>query len=73
MLNISGTKTEEFEEEVKNFCPEKENLKEKVNELFAKGAGTVHILYFIIDHKKCRLTEAMELVESCPNYHNRFK
>ncbi len=65
--------TEEFDEEVKDFRPEKENLKEKVNELFAKGAGTVHVLYFIIEHKNCRLTEAMKLVESCPNYHNRFK
>lgn len=65
--------TEEFNEEVKDFCPEKENLKEKVNELFAKGAVTVHVLYFIIEHKNCRLTEAMEIVEACPNYYKRYK
>lgn len=65
--------TKEFEEEVKNFCPEKDDLKEKVDELFSKGAGTVHVLHFIIEHKSCRLIEAMEIVESCPNYHKRFK
>ncbi|GAA5091779.1 hypothetical protein GCM10023210_19790 [Chryseobacterium ginsengisoli] len=65
--------TKEFEEEVKGFSPEKDNLKETVDELFGKGAGTVHILYFIIEHKNCKLTEAMEIVESCPNYHKRFK
>ncbi len=65
--------TEEFDKEVKDFCPEKDHLKDKVNELFEKGAGTVHVLYFIIQHKNCRLPEAMELVESCPNYHKRFR
>lgn len=65
--------TEEFDEEVKGFCPENENLKEKVNELFEKGAGTGYILNLIIQHRSCRLTEAMEIVEACPNYHKRFK
>lgn len=65
--------TEEFDEEVKDFCPEKDSLKDKVNELFVKGAGTGYILNFIIKHNDCRLIEAMEIVESCPNYHNRFK
>jgi hypothetical protein len=65
--------TEEFEEETKGFSPDKDNLKEKVDELFVKGAGTVHVLYFIVEHKNRRLTEAMEIVESCPNYHKRFK
>ncbi|MCX8522681.1 hypothetical protein OF897_01935 [Chryseobacterium formosus] len=65
--------TKEFDEEIKDFSPAKDDLKKKVDELFEKGAGTVHILYFIIEHKKCRLTEAMEIVESCPNYHKRFK
>ncbi|WP_343663560.1 hypothetical protein [Chryseobacterium mucoviscidosis] len=64
---------QEFDEAVKDFSPEKEDLKEKVNELFGKGAGTIRILYFIVEHKNCRLVEAMEIVESCPNYHNRFK
>ena len=63
----------EFEEEVKNFSPEKDDLKEKVDELFGKGAGTVHVLHFIIEHKNCRLIKAMEIVESCPNYDKRFK
>ncbi|WBX99662.1 hypothetical protein [Chryseobacterium gambrini] len=65
--------TQEFEEEAKDFSPDKEDLKEKVNELFGKGAGTVITIHFIIQHLKCTLSEAMELVESCPNYHNRFK
>ncbi|GEN75560.1 hypothetical protein [Chryseobacterium hagamense] len=65
--------TEEFDEEVKDFCPEKDSLKKKVNELFSKGAGTVHVLHFIIEFRNCRLTEAMEIVESCLNYHKRFK
>lgn len=63
----------EFEEEIKDFSPEKNDLKEKVNELFGKGAGTVRVLYFIIEHMNCKLIEAMEIVESCPNYHKRFK
>ncbi len=63
----------EFEEEVKNFSPENDDLKEKVNELFGKGAGMVITIHFIIEHLKCTLSEAMEIVESCPNYHNRFK
>ncbi|KAA0129809.1 hypothetical protein FY557_03620 [Chryseobacterium sp. SN22] len=65
--------TEEFDEAVKNFCPEKDHLEEKVNELFAKGARTINILYFIIQNRNCLLTEAMEIVEYCPNYHKRFK
>lgn len=65
--------TKEFEEEVKDFSPKNDDLKEKVDELFGKGAGTVHVLYFIIEHKNCRLIEAMQIVESCPNYHKRFK
>lgn len=65
--------SKEFGDEVKNFSPGKDDLKKKIDELFGKGAGTVHVLYFIIEQKNCRLTEAMEIVESCPNYHKRFK
>ena len=65
--------SKEFGEEVKNFSPEKNDLREKVNELFGKGAGTVIVIHFIIEHLKCTLSEAMEIVESCPNYHKRFK
>ncbi|NPA09697.1 MAG: hypothetical protein GXO46_11975 [Chlorobi bacterium] len=65
--------TQEFDEAVKDFSPEKEDLKEKVNELFGKGVGTVITIHFIIEHLKCTLSKAMEIVESCPNYHNRFK
>lgn len=64
---------QEFDEAVKDFSPDKDDLKEKVNELFGKGAGTVITIHFIIEHLKCTLSEAMEIVESCPNYHNRFK
>lgn len=38
---------EEFEKEIITFTPEKDNLTDKVNDLFAKGAGLVHVLYFI--------------------------
>lgn len=62
----------EFEEEVKDFSPEKENIKDKVDDLFSKGAGTVRVLHFIIEHMHCRLGEALELAESCPNYHKRY-
>ncbi|BEV05207.1 hypothetical protein [Chryseobacterium gambrini] len=64
---------QEFDEAVKDFSPDKEDLKEKVNELFGKESGTVITIHFIIEHLKCTLSEAMEIVESCPNYHNRFK
>jgi hypothetical protein len=50
---------EEFEEEVKDFSPEKENIKDKVDDLFGKGAGTVRVLHFIIEHMHCRLGEAL--------------
>ncbi len=73
MRNISVMTSEEFDEEVKDFCPEKDSLKEKVNEIFAKGAGTGYVLNFIIRRKNCRLTEAMKIMESCPNLHKRFK
>ncbi|WP_308005436.1 hypothetical protein [uncultured Chryseobacterium sp.] len=64
---------QEFDEAVKDFSPEKEDLKGKVNELFGKGAGTVITIHFIIEHLKRTLSEAMEIIDSCPNYHNRFK
>lgn len=64
---------QEFDEAVKDFSPDKEDLKEKVNELFGKGAGTVITIHFIIEHLKRTLSEAMEIIDSCPNYHNRFK
>lgn len=63
----------EFDEEVKNFSPDKDDLKKKVDNLLKKGAGKVPIIHFIIEHKNCKLSEAMEIVESCPNYHKRFK
>ena len=64
---------QELDEAVKDFSPEKEDLKEKGNELFGKGAGTVITIHFIIEHLKYTLLEAMEIAESCPSYHNRFK
>lgn len=64
---------EEFEKEIITFTPEKDNLTDKVNDLFAKGAGLVHVLYFIIEHKSCGLTEAKEIVDTCPDYHKRFE
>lgn len=64
---------QEFQKEVITFAPEKDNLKDKVNDLFAKGASLVHILYFIIEDKRCGLTEAKEIVDACPNYHKRFE
>ncbi|REC48793.1 MULTISPECIES: hypothetical protein [Chryseobacterium] len=63
----------EFDEAVKDFSPDKEDLKEKVNELFGKGAGTVITIHFIIEHLKRTLSEAMDIIDSCPNYQNRFK
>lgn len=66
-------KSKEFEEEIKDFSPEKDNLKEKVNDLFGKGAGKVILIHFIIEHLECTLSEASEIIESCPNYHKRFK
>lgn len=65
--------SQEFEEEVKYFSIKKDYLKEKVDELFGKGAGTIHNLYFIVKHKNCKLIEAIEIVESCANYHKRFR
>ncbi|MCD1115508.1 hypothetical protein [Chryseobacterium turcicum] len=65
--------SQEFEEEVKGFSIKKDDLKEKVDELFGNGAGTIHILYFIVEHKNCKLIEAMEIIEYSPNYYKRFK
>ena len=44
----------EFDEAVKDFSPDKEDLKEKVNELFGKGAGTVITIHLIIEHQESR-------------------
>lgn len=62
----------EFEEETKDFSPGKENIRDKVDALFAKGANAVYVLHFITQHLNCRLTEALKVAESCPNYHKRY-
>lgn len=62
---------EEFFKEVENFSPDKEDLNKTVDDLFGKGAGIVPIIHFIIQHKKCTLSEALEIIESCPNYHKQ--
>lgn len=63
----------EFFDEIKYFSPDKEDLNKKVDNLLEKGAGKVSIIHFIIAHKNCKLSEAMEIIESCPNYYKRFK
>jgi hypothetical protein len=62
----------EFEEEVKNFSPEKDDLKTKVDDLIGKGAGMVHIMYFITEHKNCRLIDAVKIINDCPNRMKRY-
>jgi len=63
---------EEFEKETKDFSPQKENIRDKVDDLFGKGANIVYVLHFIIEQMHCRLSEALELAKSCPNYHKRY-
>ncbi len=63
---------EEFDEEIKDFSPEKDNVRDKADELFAKGANTTYIFQFITEHLNCSLIEALEVAESCPNYHKRY-
>lgn len=63
---------EEFEKIVENFDPEKDNIKDKVDELFEKGANLVPVFHFINEHLHCGLNEALELAESCPGYHKRY-
>lgn len=63
----------EFLDEIENFSLDKEDLNKKVDDLLEKGAGKVPLIHFIIAHKNCKLSEAMEIIESCPNYNKRFK
>ena len=69
MLNIFKVTDREFFDEVENFSLDKEDLNKKVDELLGKGAGMVPIVHFIIQYKKCTLSEALEIIKSCPNYH----
>lgn len=65
-------KDQEFLEEIKNFSLEKHDLKEKVDDLLGRGARKVSLIHFIIEQTKCNLSQALEIIESCQNYH-RFK
>ncbi|MFZ4931679.1 hypothetical protein [Chryseobacterium sp. Mn2064] len=64
--------TQEFEKIIDNFDPEKDDLKDKVEELFDKGANIVDIFRFIIKVRDCGLRDAYDLAESCPSYHKRY-
>lgn len=63
----------EFLDEIENFSLDKEDLNKKVDDLLGNGAGKVSLIHFIIEHKKCTLSEAVVIIESCPNYNKRFK
>ena len=63
----------EFLGEIENFSLDKEDLNKKVDDLLEKGTDKVPLIHFIIAHKNWKLSEAMEIIESCPNYNKRFK
>lgn len=63
----------EFLDEIENFSLDKEDLNKKVDDLLEKGTGKVPLIHFIIAYKNCKLSEAMKIIKSCPNYNKRLK
>ncbi|MCX8533289.1 hypothetical protein [Chryseobacterium luquanense] len=62
----------EFEEKVKDFSLEKENLEDKVNELFGDGFPAAYVAHFVIEQKNCRLSDVEKIFNGCPNYIKRY-